>query len=318
MDFGLSQDQLLLKDTIHRYVESECPTTRVRAIMESETGHDAALWAGLATLGVPGLNVPVEHGGSGLELLDAALAAEELGAACTPGPFLACGMATAALVASGTSAAAARWLPAIADGKAIVTLALGETGDEWDVAKMTTRFRGGVLHGEKPLVPYGAIADAILVAAQDDEGPGLWLVERGVPELDVTALKGVDMTRRVAAVTLSGAPATKVAAGRGAIDRARDAGLVLLAADAYGGARRCIDMTVKYALTREQFGQPIGAFQAVKHQLADLAAEIDPSLSLWWYAAHAYDRIRDRAERHAAIAKAHLTDVYDRVVRMTT
>src|SRR5438094_1713710 len=132
MDFGLSQDQLLLKDTIRRWLESECPTTRVRAIMESETGHDPALWEGLADLGVPGLHVPVEHGGSGLELLDVALAAEELGAACTPGPFLASALATTALVASGSSAAAARWLPAIADGKAVVTLALGEQGDEWD------------------------------------------------------------------------------------------------------------------------------------------------------------------------------------------
>src|SRR3989442_8362289 len=73
-------------------------------------------------------------------------------------------------------------------------------------------------------------------------------------------------------------------------------------------------MTVKYALTREQFGQPIGAFQAVKHQLADLAADLDPALSLWWYAAHAYDHVPERAERHAAIAKAHLTDLYDRGV----
>jgi alkylation response protein AidB-like acyl-CoA dehydrogenase len=77
-------------------------------------------------------------------------------------------------------------------------------------------------------------------------------------------------------------------------------------------------MTVKYVMTREQFGQPIGTFQAVKHQLADLATELEPALSLWWYAAHAYDRIQDRAERHAAIAKAHLTDVFDRTVRMTT
>ena len=77
-------------------------------------------------------------------------------------------------------------------------------------------------------------------------------------------------------------------------------------------------MTVKYALTREQFGQPIGAFQAVKHQLADLAADLDPALSLWWYAAHAYDHIPERAERHAAIAKAHLTDLYDRAARVAT
>jgi alkylation response protein AidB-like acyl-CoA dehydrogenase len=318
MDFGLSEDQVLLKETIRRYLEAECPTSRVRAVMESETGHDPALWKGLAALGVPGLAIPVAHGGSGLELLDLALAAEELGAAATPGPFLACGLASAALLASGNTEVAARWLPAIAAGEAIVTVALGEAGDEWDAARLTTRARGGALSGQKPLVPAAGIADAILVAARDDDGPGLWLVERGAPGLEVSALRGVDMTRRLDAVELRGAPAARVASGRGAIDRARDAGLVLLAADAFGGARRCLDMTIKYTLTREQFGQPIAAFQAVKHQLADLAADLDPALSLWWYAAHAYDRIREQAERHAAIAKAHLTDLYDRAMRVCT
>src|SRR5439155_1730404 len=190
MDFGLSPDQVLLKQTIRRWLETECPTARVRATMESESGHDPRLWEGLAALGARGLGV--------------------------------------------------------------------------------------------------------------------------------TSLSGTDMTRRVAAVELDAVPATRIAAGRAAIDRARDAGLVLLAADAWGGARRCLDMTVKYALTREQFGQPIGAFQAVKHQLADLAAYLDPALSLWWYAAHAYDHIPERAERHAAIAKAHLTDLYDRATRVAT
>jgi len=318
MDFGLSEEQVLLKETIRRYLEAECPTTRVRSIMESPTGHDTALWEGLAGLGVPALHVPAEHGGAGLELLDTALAAEELGAACTPGPFLACALATAALVAAGNAEAAARWFPGIAQGSTIVTLALGEDGGEWDPARLTTRARGGTLTGRKPLVPYADVADAILVAAQDDGGPGLWLVERDAPGITVTALRGTDMTRRVDLVELAGAPATRIAAGRDAIDRARDAGLVLLAADAYGGARRCLDMTVEYALTREQFGQPIGAFQAVKHQLADLVTDLDPALALWWYAAHAYDHIRDRAERHAAIAKAHLTDLFDRATRVST
>jgi alkylation response protein AidB-like acyl-CoA dehydrogenase len=286
--------------------------------MESETGHDPALWEGLAELGVAGLQVPAAHGGSGLELLDVALAAEELGWACTPGPFLACALATAALVASGNPEAEARWLPAIARGEMVATFALGEEGDEWDAARLATRARGGTLSGRKPFVPHAAIAGVILVAGQDEDGPGLWLVERGAPGLEVTPLRGTDMTRRVAAVELTGVPATKLAGGRAAIDRARDAGLVLLAADAYGGARRCVDMTVKYALTREQFGQPIGAFQAVKHQLADLVTELDPALALWWYAAHAYDHLLDRAERHAAIAKAHLTDLYDRATRVAT
>jgi len=315
MDFGLSEDQVLLKDTIRRFLEAECPTTRVRAVMEGDTGHDPALWRSLAELGLAGLTVPTEHGGSGLELLDAALAAEELGWNCTPGPFLASQMAVTALVESGDARAQKRWLPAIAGGDAVLTVAIGEGLGEWDAAKLATRAAHGKLTGEKPLVPYAAIADAIVVAAQDADGPGLWLVERGAPGLQTTALKGMDMTRRLDLLQLSDAPATKLASGRAAVDRTRDAGLVLLAMDCYGGANRCLDMTAKYALTREQFGQQIGAFQGVKHQLADLACDLAPSLSLCWYAAHAFDHIRDQAERHAAIAKAHMSDLYDTVTR---
>src|SRR2546428_5119958 len=206
MDFGLSQDQVLLKDTIRRWLDAECPPPRVRAIMENPDGHDPALWEGLASLGVAGLHVPVAHGGSGLELLDVALAAEELGWACTPGPFLACALATAALLAAGNHEVGTRWLPAIAQGDAIVTFALGEEGDEWDAGRLATRARGGTLAGRKPLVPYAEIADAILVAAQDDDGPGLWLVERGSPGLEVTAQRTTDMTPRVVAAALPGGP----------------------------------------------------------------------------------------------------------------
>src|SRR5262245_12682524 len=318
MDFGLSQDQVLLKDTIRRWLEAECPTTRVRAVMESEDGHDSALWRGLAELGVTGLQIPPAHGGAGLELLDVALAAEELGWACTPGPFLGNAMATAALLASDDAEIHRRWLPAIASGEVVATVAIGEEGDEWDAARLATRADGQTLHGQKSLVPAATFADAIVVAAQDASGPGLWLVERGARGLEIGALQGTDMTRRVATVTLQGTPGTRLAGGRAAVDRTRDAGLVLLAADAYGGARRCIDMTARYALTREQFGQPIGAFQAVKHQLADIVTDVEPALSLWWYAAHAWDHIRDRAERHAALAKAHLTDLFDRTTRVCT
>jgi alkylation response protein AidB-like acyl-CoA dehydrogenase len=158
----------------------------------------------------------------------------------------------------------------------------------------------------------------MVVAATEAGEPGLWLVERGAPGLSVRPRAGIDMTRRLDCVVFERTPAIKLAAGRTAADRARDAGLVLIAADAYGGACRCLEMTTQYALTREQFGQVIGTFQAVKHQLADLTAEIEPSLSLYWYAAHAFDHIPDKAERHAALAKAHLTDLYDRATRVAT
>src|SRR3989475_10209794 len=220
MDFGLSPDQVLLKQTIRRWLEAECPTMRVRAILESDTGYDPRLWEGLAELGVPGLQVPAAHGGSGLALLEVALAAEELGWCCTPGPFLACALATAALLASGNAEAAARWLPAIARGRAIVTLALGEEGDEWDAARLTTRAQGGTLSGRKPLVPYAAVADAILVAAADGDGPGLWLAAGRARGPGAAALQAPHMTRPVAAVELEAAPATKIAAGRVARRRA--------------------------------------------------------------------------------------------------
>jgi len=315
MDFGLSEDQVLFKDSLRRFLDAECPTTRVRAIMEGPDGHDRSLWRSLAEMGATGLTIPPAYGGAGLELLDLALAAEELGRAATPGPFLAVAMATTALVESGNAEAQGRWLPGLASGECVLTFALGEGIGEWDAARLATRASGGKLTGEKPVVPYAGVADALVVAAQDAAGPGLFLVARGAPGLTVSPLAGVDMTRRVDRVVFADTPAAKLATGRGAIDRSRDVGLVLLAADAYGGARRWLDMTAHYAVTREQFGQVIGAFQGVKHQLADLATDLEPALSLWWYAAHAYDHIQDRAERHAALAKALLADLYDRAIR---
>ncbi|MBI3783587.1 MAG: acyl-CoA/acyl-ACP dehydrogenase [Deltaproteobacteria bacterium] len=318
MDFGLSEDQVLLRQTIRRFLDEQCPTSRVRAIMESDSGHDTTLWQGLVDLGVTGLIVPAAYGGSGLELLDLVLAAEELGYAATPGPFLGSSMATVALMEGGDAAQRQRWLPQIASGKALLTIAFGEADSQWDPRAFTTKASGGKLNGEKPFVPYAAIADALIVAAADDDGPGLWLVERGAAGIETTSLTLVDMTRRVDGVRFKDTPATKLGGDRAALQRTIDAGCILIAADAYGGSRRCLEMAVDYAKTREQFGQIIGAFQGVKHQIASLACEIEPSLALYWYAAHAFDRIRDQSPRHAALVKAHMSDLYDRATRDST
>jgi alkylation response protein AidB-like acyl-CoA dehydrogenase len=318
MNFGLSEDQILLKNTIKRFLEEQCPTSRVRTIMESDHGHDGALWQGLVDLGITGLLVPAAYGGSGLELLDLALAAEELGHAATPGPFLGSAMATVALVEGADAAQRERWLPRIAAGEALLTVAFGEADSEWDPKRYSTRASKGQVTGSKPFVPYAAAAEAIVVAAVDESGPGLWVVERGAPGVAITPLKVVDLTRRLDGVRFTNTPAIKLGGSPAALQRSIDAGCILIAADAYGGSRRCLDMTAQYAMQREQFGQVIGAFQAVKHQIANMAAEIEPSLSLYWYAAHAFDHIRDKSERHAALAKAHLADLYDRVTRDST
>ena len=318
MDFGLSEDQLLLKDTIKRFLAEQCPTTRVRQIMEGDGEQERQLWKELAELGVAGAIVPAAHGGLEHELLDLALVAEELGYAATPGPFIGAAMATVALGQGGDATLQQRWLPALAAGDALVTVAWGEEQGEWTAERLQTTASGDRLSGHKLMVPGGLAADAIIVAVRDAAGPGLWLVERGAPGLEVAALAVNDMTRRLDAVTLSDTPAVRLTNGAAAVPRVFDAGLILIAADAYGGARRCLEMASAYALTREQFGQVIGAFQAVKHQLANMAADLEPSLALVWYAAHAFDRMPEQSTRHAAIVKAHMSDLYDRVTRDTT
>jgi alkylation response protein AidB-like acyl-CoA dehydrogenase len=230
---------------------------------------------------------------------------------------LATSTAAVALAHSTDVATRAEWLPRLAAGEAIGALAIGEADEQWDLSALATRAENDRLTGTKPLVVSGGIADFTLVAARDGAGPGLWLVERGASGLGIARLKGSDMTRPLWSLTLADTPARRVG-GVDAIERAYDAGLVLIAADAYGGARRCFEMTRAYVLEREQFGQVIGSFQAVKHQLADLIADLEPALSLVWYAAHAFDRLPEQARRHAALAKAHLCDLYDRTARVAT
>lgn len=286
--------------------------------MESDSGQDDALWKGLAELGVFALAVPAENGGMGSDLLDLALVAEELGYAAAPGPFLGHAMATVALAAgAGDGSAeptAAAWLERLASGEATATLALGEDDGVWSPDHLRAQVDAAGLQADKPLVPGADVADLLLVAAQCDGEPGLWLLERDAPGLSVDRLRGNDMTRRLDAVAIRDGAAVR-AGGRRALERAIDAGLVLVAADAYGGARRCLDMTRQYALEREQFGQVIGAFQAVKHQLAEMAAALEPSLALCWFAAHAFDHVPEEGRRHAAMAKAHMADLFQRIAR---
>ncbi|MDX2167956.1 MAG: acyl-CoA dehydrogenase family protein [Deltaproteobacteria bacterium] len=317
MDFGLSEDQLLLKDTIKRFLAEQCPTTRVRRIMEGEPGLGREIWTQLAELGVAGVIVPAAHGGLERELLDLALVAEELGYAAAPGPFLGCAMASVALIEGGDEPAAQRWLGPLAAGEIVATVAWGEENAAWAPDALKTTVTGGKLSGRKLLVPSAQISDLLVVAARDEKGPALYLVERGAPGVEMSAMTVNDLTRPLDVVTFSDAPATRLP-NPAALQRTWDAGLILLAADAYGGARRCLEMACSYALTREQFGQLIGSFQAVKHQLANMAADLEPSLALVWYSAHAFDRIQDQSTRHAALVKAHMADLFDRVTRDTT
>jgi alkylation response protein AidB-like acyl-CoA dehydrogenase len=311
MDFDLSEEQQLLQETVRQFVDNECPPTRVRELFDADDAFDSTLWKGLVELGVGGINLPEEHGGAGLDLLDLAVVVESLGYGAVPAPLLGHALAGTAISLAGSDEQKARWLPALAAGDALGSAALGEDGaawqpDQWSLAP------GERLSGEKHHVPFGAHADVIVVGTA---GGGLALVEREAEGVELVHADAADRTRPTWNLALADAPCEVLPGGAEASSRLRDAGLVLLAADAFGGASRLVEMSVEYAKTREQFGVTIGHFQALKHQLANMAIEIEPSRGLYWYAAHAFDHLPDEIERSAALAKAHITDRYLAVAR---
>jgi len=311
VDFGLSEEQQLLQDSISQFLAKENDATKLRARFDAEEPFDPALWHGMAELGLAGLAIPEAHGGAGLGLLDAALVAEVLGRSAAPGPFLGHTLAGLALTLAGSTEQQARWLPRLATGDAVGTIAFAADDGGWQPDQWTLA-AGETLTGAKAFVPNAAQADLLVVGCA---GGALALVERGAAGLSVEPFPGVDRTRRLDAVRFEGTPCERLAGGDAAADRVRDAGLVLLAADAFGGAATLLDATVEYAKTREQFGVTIGRFQALKHQLANMALEVEPGRALFWYAAHAFDAAPEEAPRMAALAKAHLTDRFMQVAR---
>ena len=312
MDFGLSDEQKLLMETVRGFVDNECPLPRLREIYDGDDDFDAAIWQGLAEMGVAGLLVPQAYGGAGMEMLDLALVAEALGAGAVPSPLFGHALATLALVEGGSDEQKERHLPALAEGSRIATVALGEGDNRWDPGGWTADCVDGTLTATKHYVTGAGVAGLFVVGLAQGR---LALVDSAAPGVKVQPVDSADRTRRSARVSIEGSPAELL---EGAVaDRVRDAGLVLLAADAFGGGWKLVELSVEYSKTREQFGQKIAEFQAVKHQLADMAIDIEPARALYWYAAHAFDHIPGEAEQVAAMTKAHLTDRYAQVARDT-
>jgi len=310
MNFDLSDEQRLLQETIRSFLARECPPAHLRAVFEGE-GHDPSLWKGMVELGLGGLHLGEEWGGAGLELADLALAAEVLGHGGAPGPFLGHALAGLAIELAGSREQREAWLPRLVSGEALATVALGEPGGLWQPEEWALEV-GERLTGTKTNVPYAALADLLVVGLA---GGRLALVERGAQGMALAPIEGVDRARRLDAVVFQGTPCELLPEAAGAAARVRDAGLVLLAADALGAGSRLVEMTVEYAKTREQFGVTIGHFQALKHQLANMALEIEPARALVWYAAHAFDHLPEEAARSAALAKAHVGERAMQVAR---
>lgn len=317
MDFGLSDEQRLLEQTLRRLLAEAAPPARVREIMNGEVAHDPKLWAQIAELGVAGMLVPESHGGGGLALLDAAIAMQAFGHAATPAPFLATSVLAPVALAAGTPAQRKAWLPRIAAGDVQVGVAATEIVSRRADAGL--RIEGGRIHGTALFALDAGAADAFLVAVDGDR---IALVPRDAAGLGVTMLKTIDRTRRVAELEFANVAAAEWIGGDtgvpGLTERVLAAGRIALAADILGACERAIELAVAYAKQREQFGRPIATFQAVKHLCAEMVAELEPARSLVWYAAYAFDERPEEASLLALHAKAHLAEIGTQIVRTAT
>ncbi|MEE2664357.1 MAG: acyl-CoA dehydrogenase family protein [Myxococcota bacterium] len=314
MDFGLSEDQILLERTVRSFLADQVPIERVRELRERECPNDRATWSALASLGVSGMLVPEAQGGSELALLDAALVSQALGHAATPTPFLASGVMVPTALAAVGGSEAREWLAGIAGGELVFGVAVTELFSVRESAGITAN--AGALDGKAMMAIDACGADLVLVAIDSDT---LAVVRADAPGLAITRLKTVDATRCTAEIVLDGAAPEAVFEGAGkAIARMLDAGRIALAADALGACESMVEQAVAYAKERKQFDRLIGSFQAVKHMCAEMIAEVEPARSLLWYAAHSFDAIPDEAPLMACHVLAHTSEIAREIASVST
>jgi alkylation response protein AidB-like acyl-CoA dehydrogenase len=296
----------------------------VRQMMEDERGYADDLWKKMAALGWMGLLVPEAYGGAGLSLVDLVVVLEEMGKVVLPGPFFSTVVLGGLCVQrAGSEGQKKRFLPGVASGQAKLTLALLEENARWDEAgvNLAAQKDGGgyVLNGVKLFVLDAHVADHIICAARTTEGVTLFILDRQQAGVGTRLLKTMDQTRKLCEVTLEnvhvGADALLGTPGQGweLLARSVDQSKVALCAEMCGGAQQVLDMSVEYAKVREQFGRPIGSFQAIQHKCADMLVQVEGAKSATYYAAWAVSNDTLDAALAAAMAKAYCSDAYRKV-----
>ena len=322
MALNLTDEQRELSGIAAEFFEKRSPEAEVRRLIDQGGAYDPAVWSQLtAQLGVAGLLVPEEYGGGGSGYLDFALVAEQAGVSLVIAPLLSSANAVNALVLSSSGDAKSDYLPKLASGELIGTLAVAEDQRGWDTAGTETTAVAGadgsmLITGVKTYVVDGQHADLFVVSATGHDGSvGLYAVEAG-PKVAVTALDTLDLTRPQARVCFNAAPGralTDAADTERVTRRVLATAAVMLAAEQVGGAQRCLDMAVAYAKVRVQFGRPIGSFQAIKHKCADMLLDVESARSAAYYAASVLDEGGEDPEVAAALAKAHCSVANTRV-----
>jgi alkylation response protein AidB-like acyl-CoA dehydrogenase len=292
MNFDFNDDQKFLKSEARKFLEGECPTTRVRAVLDDGAkAYDEALWKAVAAQGWLGAAIPEEHGGLGLGHLELCVIAEELGRVAAPIPFASTVyMLAEAVLLAGSEAQKAAILPKIAAGEVIGALATSEGPGVLTPSALKATVSGGRLSGVKIPVTDGDIATLAVVLAKENGQPGLFLVDLTAGGMSRETLSTLDPTRDAAKLTFDGAPAERLgAAGEGfaLLEQLLDRAAVLIAFEQCGGADRCLEMAKAYALERYAFGRVIASYQAIKHKLADMYVKNELGRSNAYYGAWA-------------------------------
>jgi acyl-CoA dehydrogenase len=314
MNFDFSEDEKQLGAEAQRFLRDQCPLSRVRAALESGADHDAALWRSIAAMGWTGATIPEAYGGLGMSHLDACMLAQELGRALAPLPTVpSIYVVTDALVQFGSEAQKQQWLPRLASGEVIGTLAWAEGAGVPTARNLATIAQGGTVRGRKVPVPAGMVAHLAIVAARSDEGMGLHLVDLDGAGVTRTRIESIDPTRGHAALSFDAAPAERLGDGDGMsmLETILQRAAVPTAFEQVTGAEAALEMARDYALERHAFGRPIGSFQAIKHKLADMFVDNTLARSNSYYAAWALSTGAPDLPVAAACARVSACKAFD-------
>ena len=328
MDLEFTDDQQELRAAVRAVLDRECPPAVVREVVEKGEGA-ARLWAQMVDLDWPALTIPEDDGGLGLGFVELAVLIEELGRVIAPGPLLAtCAQFAPAVREAGTPQQRARFLGEVAAGRSTGALAVAEAGGDWSAAAIAAEAvpdgDGWRLSGTKHYVADGATADEVVVAARlagttGAAGIGLFVVPGAA--VQAKPVRTLDPTLPLATLELDG---VRVGADRAlgapgesgpALQRAVEEATVSTALMTVGVCQSIFTMTLEYAKVREQFGVPIGSFQAVKHKLADLLIAVERARALAYFASLTIAEDDPRRSMAASMAKAAAGDCQHRVVQ---
>jgi alkylation response protein AidB-like acyl-CoA dehydrogenase len=319
MNFDFSDDQKLLQEQVRKFLADKCPIKVVRRVLDGPETHADEVWKGLVELGVPGMAIPEEHGGLGLGALELCLVSEEIGRATAPVPFdTSVVLATEAIKLAGSEAQKKKWLPELAAGRVIGTVAVSEGPQAPRPRSIRASFAGGRLNGTKVPVTDGEAATFAIVLVNTggagDRALSLAIVDLAQSAVKKRRVETIDPARKHAELTFDNA-AAELLGGEGdgwrLLERLYDTAAVLFAFAQVGGAEAAMWMARDYALQRQAFGRAIGSYQAIKHKLADCYVKLELARSNAYYGAMMLAEGGADLPLAAAAARIAATEAYD-------